>query len=99
VTTYSKRDRERAVEALMAIAANRQTKLNPKPWNFFDLPSDAPVRLVDAAYEAANPDEMYRVDAASEHTYAATASLLHAGWSPDWESTPPKRARGRGRGR
>jgi hypothetical protein len=97
VTTYSKRDRERAIEALLTCAAKWKRATGSLPFLSAVTPP-TPVRVIACNAFADIAD--LNPDASFADTYGAAASLLYAGWDPsDPDVTPPKRAHGRGRGR
>jgi hypothetical protein len=105
VTTYSKRDRERAVEALMLCADDRTS--SGVAWGLCTNEIGVSVEadnLANAAYEVAAQALAKRKPHRGStmfEDYTEAAALLMDGWNPGdpvVPLTPPKRARGRGRG-
>lgn len=81
----------------MTIAANRQARRYDAAvycHHMFPGLAVAAQHLMRDVWPVAR-GKQYGKTAITAHDYAAAASLLYAGWP----SAPPKRARGRGRGR
>jgi hypothetical protein len=98
VTTYSRRDRERAIEALTLCASDRAEGRHTCTW---DVLGRFPRPRADVLADTAFLSLPARSFGDYVYCYLEAAALLRDGWNPGdpvVPLTPPKRARGRGRG-